>query len=71
MILKKGVSVIETKEELRQIKRGRDRDPLHGVAKEIYDQIEQQGLECVDATCPFVKRIHNIVEKRVQTENRF
>ena len=35
----------------------------HGVAKEIYDQIEQQGLECVDATCPFVKRIHNIVEK--------
>ena len=33
------------------------------IAKEIYDQIEQQGLECVDATCPFVKRIHNIVEK--------
>ena len=60
---KKGVSVIETKEELRQIKEGVIVIRSHGVAKEIYDQIEQQGLECVDATCPFVKRIHNIVEK--------
>lgn len=61
--MKKGVSVIETKEELRQIKEGVIVIRSHGVAKEIYDQIEQQGLECVDATCPFVKRIHNIVEK--------
>ena len=60
---KKGVSVIEAKEELRQIKEGVIVIRSHGVAKEIYDQIEQQGLECVDATCPFVKRIHNIVEK--------
>ena len=60
---KKGVSVIETKEELSQIKEGVIVIRSHGVAKEIYDQIEQQGLECVDATCPFVKRIHNIVEK--------
>ena len=60
---KKGVSVIETKEELSQIREGVIVIRSHGVAKEIYDQIEQQGLECVDATCPFVKRIHNIVEK--------
>lgn len=25
--------------------------------------IEKKGLACVDATCPFVKRIHRIVEK--------
>ena len=44
---KKGVSVIETKEELRQIKEGVIVIRSHGVAKEIYDQIEQQGPECV------------------------
>ncbi len=36
----------------------------HGVAKRIYELIEQKGLECVDATCPFVKRIHRIVEEK-------
>ena len=25
--------------------------------------IEDQGLECIDATCPFVKRIHKIVKE--------
>jgi 4-hydroxy-3-methylbut-2-enyl diphosphate reductase len=35
----------------------------HGVPKRICEKIEKKGLECVDATCPFVKRIHNIVEK--------
>ncbi len=35
----------------------------HGVPREIYDILEQKGFECVDATCPFVKRIHRIVEK--------
>jgi 4-hydroxy-3-methylbut-2-enyl diphosphate reductase len=33
------------------------------VSKQIYDIIEGQGLELVDATCPFVKKIHRIVEK--------
>ncbi len=35
----------------------------HGIPKDIYRIIEEKGLECVDATCPFVKRIHEIVEK--------
>jgi 4-hydroxy-3-methylbut-2-enyl diphosphate reductase len=35
----------------------------HGVSKEIYDIIEKQGLRIVDATCPFVKKIHNIVRE--------
>ena len=35
----------------------------HGVGKEIYDQISAKGLNCVDATCPFVKKIHRTVEK--------
>ncbi|MBR2108471.1 MAG: bifunctional 4-hydroxy-3-methylbut-2-enyl diphosphate reductase/30S ribosomal protein S1 [Ruminococcus sp.] len=35
----------------------------HGVAQNVYDKISELGLECVDATCPFVKKIHKIVKK--------
>ena len=38
----------------------------HGVAKAVYDALERQGSEIIDATCPFVKRIHGIVEKADQ-----
>ena len=60
---KKGVRVIGTKEELKQLSEGTVIIRSHGVAKEIYTIIEEKGLVCVDATCPFVKRIHTIVEK--------
>ena len=60
---KKGVRVIESKEELMELSEGTVIIRSHGVAKEIYTIIEERGLKCVDATCPFVKRIHNIVEK--------
>ncbi len=33
----------------------------HGVAKSVYDRIERLGIEYVDATCPFVSRIHRTV----------
>ena len=35
----------------------------HGVSKAVCDTLEEQGVEVIDATCPFVKRIHGIVEK--------
>ena len=60
---KKGVKVLNTKEELEALKEGSIVIRSHGVSKEIYDLIEKKGLECIDATCPFVKRIHNIVQK--------
>ena len=60
---KKGVQVIENTEELKKINEGTVVIRSHGVAREVYELIEKQGLECVDATCPFVKRIHKIVER--------
>jgi len=59
----KGVQVIPDKEALKNLKEGTVIIRSHGVAKEIYDILEENGLECIDATCPFVKRIHNIVNK--------
>ena len=60
---KKGVQVIESEEELDKLTEGTVVIRSHGVPKSICEKIEKQGLECVDATCPFVKRIHKIVEK--------
>ncbi|MED9903172.1 MAG: 4-hydroxy-3-methylbut-2-enyl diphosphate reductase [Lachnospiraceae bacterium] len=62
-LIKKGVKVIEGREELKKLTAGTVIIRAHGVAKDIYEQIEKQGLRLVDATCPFVKRIHRIVEK--------
>ena len=66
----KNVRVIESREELEGMNAddpaGRDAVIViraHGVPREIYDILEKNGLEYVDATCPFVKRIHRIVEK--------
>ncbi len=33
----------------------------HGVAKSVMDKVDELSLKCVDATCPFVKKIHKIV----------
>ena len=59
----KGVEVIETEEELRRLTSGVVIIRSHGVSKHIHNILEEQGLKCVDATCPFVKKIHRIVEK--------
>ena len=58
---KRGSEVINNVEQLKEIKEGTVVIRSHGVAKEIYDILEQQKLKMVDATCPFVKKIHNIV----------
>ncbi len=71
---RRGVQVIEDKDELLKVtelwktgtREGRGGAVIirsHGVPKEIQDLIENSGLECIDATCPFVKRIHRIVQK--------
>ena len=35
----------------------------HGVSRDVYRRLESRSVEIIDATCPFVKRIHGIVEK--------
>ena len=38
----------------------------HGVSKAVYQRLNNAGVEVVDATCPFVKRIHDIVSREEQ-----
>jgi len=35
----------------------------HGVPKSVYGYLEEKGIEYVDLTCPYVKKIHKIVEE--------
>ena len=66
----KGVTVLNTKEELAALQSGVVIIRSHGVEKEIYDILEQNGIEIVDATCPFVKKIHRIVEEQGKAGRR-
>ena len=66
----RGVGVINSKDELLKLPNCTDTEQkisviirAHGVPNEIYEILEKKGIECVDATCPFVKRIHKIVDK--------
>lgn len=59
----KGVQIIESEEELERIRQGTVIIRAHGVERRIYDLITEKSLNLVDATCPFVKKIHNIVDK--------
>ena len=59
----KGVRVLNTKQDLEELDGGSVVIRSHGVSKDICDLIEKKGIGCIDATCPFVKRIHEIVEK--------
>lgn len=56
---KMGVRVIDTPEEAVPGDTVIIRS--HGVSRDVYQRLEKQGVEIIDATCPFVKRIHNLV----------
>lgn len=36
----------------------------HGVPQSVYDKLSETGGDCIDATCPFVARIHKIVREQ-------
>ena len=36
----------------------------HGIPERIYKKLEDKGFEVVDATCPFVKKIHKTVREK-------
>ena len=59
----KGVKVLGNETELNALTEGTVVIRSHGVERRINDAIAEKGLRCVDATCPFVKKIHRIVEK--------
>ena len=60
----KGVSVINTPDEIRSIAGQTMIIRSHGVSKDIYELAGDNDIDLVDATCPFVKKIHDIVKEK-------
>ncbi len=63
----RGVQVVEGEEQLRKL--GQHSTVIiraHGVPRAVQEMMQSNGVECIDATCPFVKRIHRIVDKAGQ-----
>lgn len=58
----KGVQIIDTPSEADE------QDTVvirsHGVGQEVYEALSSRHIAYVDATCPFVSKIHKIVRKK-------
>jgi 4-hydroxy-3-methylbut-2-enyl diphosphate reductase len=61
---KQGVKAIKFIEDCADIKSGTVVIRSHGVSKDVIRQLEKYHMRIVDATCPFVGKIHRIVEER-------
>ena len=60
----KGVKVLNSENEISALTEGTVIIRSHGVGKHIYDMLKAQGVQIVDATCPFVKKVHRIVQEQ-------
>ena len=58
----KGVRVVHSIDEAAGLRGGTMIIRSHGASKNEINLLKQMGFEIVDATCPFVKKIHRIVE---------
>ena len=59
----RGVQVIHSEDELEGLSGGTVVIRSHGVSRDVCEKIEARGMKIVDATCPFVKKIHRIVDE--------
>ena len=65
-LAERGVSIIHDEEELADVSEGTVIIRSHGVPRALYEKMVAQGLHVVDATCPYVKKIHRIAEEAGQ-----
>ncbi len=61
-LARRGVRVIDSTQEALALPEGTVILRSHGVSRAIQEAIEASNLTLVDATCPFVRKIHDIVE---------
>lgn len=60
----KGVHIIENEDDIKNKEPGTVVIRCHGVSRTVYRKLEESGMKIVDATCPFVLKIHRIVEEK-------
>ena len=62
----KGVKVLNEDDDIEALEKGTVIIRSHGVGENVFEKLEKSGMRVVDATCPFVKRIHHIVKEASQ-----
>ena len=67
----KGVRVLNSLDELNTLKEGTLIIRSHGVSRREEEIMKQSGLKILDATCPFVKKIHRIAEEAGRSRKTF
>ena len=58
---KKGIAPVDSIDDVKPGEKLIIR--THGVGKEVYEKLKEKNVEIIDVTCPFVKKIHDIVER--------
>ena len=60
---KNGVVVVKDLAQLDELEQGRIIVRSHGISRAEYETMEAKGFEIIDATCPFVRKIHKLVDE--------
>ena len=66
----KGVQVLNSLDELTAVTDGIVVIRSHGVPREVYQLMDEKHIRYADATCPFVRKIHKLVEKHSREGRR-
>ena len=61
---KKGVGILYPEDAWNSVEKGTIVIRSHGVTRAEQETMKANGFAIVDATCPFVKKIHGIVEEQ-------
>ena len=59
----RGVHVVRELKELENLPKGKIIIRSHGISRREHEAMKACGFEVLDATCPFVLKIHRLVEK--------
>ena len=59
----KGVVVIKDLIQLDEVEKGEIIVRSHGISRKEYEIMEEKGFTVIDATCPFVRKIHKLVDE--------
>ena len=66
----RGVHVVRELKELENLPKGKIIIRSHGISRREHEAMKACGFEVLDATCPFVLKIHKIVREESEKGNR-
>ena len=68
---KRGVRIISSEDEIDAVNSGTVIIRSHGVSRAIFEKLSNKpGIKLIDMTCPFVQRIHRIVDSQSRSGKR-